>query len=167
VDFWYRQILRDYETVRIPMVFGTPSLTPAQTRNPANGFLTLREEVVTTLGGDPPLVLVNPLMRWGVCDFGASASGDVQHFDLRPRIASGVTGDSPPEVKIQLTNVAGVQQALGALGFDAGDVTGTVSPATTAAVNAFRASRGLTPGGIDVFLQAALDLALREAAVPF
>lgn len=166
VDFWLRQILRDYESVRIPMEFGAPSLTPSQTRNPANGFLTLREEVVTTLAGDPLLVLVNPLMRWGICDFG-TASGDVQHFDLRPRIASGVNGDSPPEVKIQLASVAGVQQALGALGFDAGDVTGTASATTTAAINAFRTSRGLLPGGMDIALQVALDLALREAAVPF
>ena len=170
VDFWYQQILRDYELVRIPMMFGSPpSLTPASTRNPANGFLNLREEVVTMLGGDPPpfLALTNPLMRWGVCDFGPTASGDVQHFDLRPRLASGVTGTSPPDVKIQVATVAGAQLGLAALGFDAGEVTGTANSSTTAAVSAFRAARGLGAGGMDVIFQVALDLALREAAVPF
>ncbi|MGE8165995.1 peptidoglycan-binding domain-containing protein [Paraburkholderia sp. NPDC080076] len=106
-------------------------------------------------------------MRWGVCDFGQSASGDVQHFDLRPRIPSGVVGSEPPEVRIQLGTVSGVQQGLGALGFDAGDVTGVAGPSTTAAITAFRAARGLPPGGIDVILRATLDLALRQAAVPF
>ncbi len=68
------QMLKDYEMVRIPMVYGEPSATPGSTRNPLRGFLNLREELVTALtdvGG----------LRWGASDFGAE-SGDIQHFDL-------------------------------------------------------------------------------------
>jgi len=72
-DIFYR-MLRDYEMVRIPMVYGAPSATPGSTRNPLQGFLNLREELVvamTDVGG----------LRWGASDFGAE-SGDIQHFDL-------------------------------------------------------------------------------------
>jgi hypothetical protein len=70
----YIQILRDYETVRIPLQRGNPSATPGNTRNPANGFLQLPEHFVRSM------VEVGNL-RWGACMFGASASGDVHHFD--------------------------------------------------------------------------------------
>lgn len=71
----YYQMLRDYELVRIPMLFGSPKHPVVATRNPAHGFLDLRAELVVSLvsvGG----------MRWGACDFGVAESGDVMHFDL-------------------------------------------------------------------------------------
>lgn len=70
----YWQMLRDFEAVRIPMVFGNPS-DVRSTRNPARGLFDLRREVVLAMvdiGG----------MSWGACDFGPSASGDMMHFDL-------------------------------------------------------------------------------------
>ena len=70
----YIQILRDYETVRIPLERGNPSTSPGDTRNPANGFLQLPEHFVRSM------VEVGRL-RWGACMFGANASGDVHHFD--------------------------------------------------------------------------------------
>jgi hypothetical protein len=75
----YLRILRDYEHVRIPMVAGDPSATPALTRNPARGFLNLREEIVNAL--------CDQGLRWGACDFGTQADGSSQngammHFDL-------------------------------------------------------------------------------------
>jgi hypothetical protein len=74
----YYQILRDYELVRIPMVFGDPSLDPpTSTRNPALGFLHLRAEIVIELCDGQKL-------NWGACDFGPTASGDVMHFDMGP-----------------------------------------------------------------------------------
>lgn len=68
------------------MQFGPVSLAPGSTRNPANGFLDLRQEVMFALAADPPLPGV---MRWGVCDFGVSESGDVQHFDFHVRTEVG------------------------------------------------------------------------------
>jgi hypothetical protein len=71
----YYQIMRDYEFVRTPMLYGNPTQPIVATRNPARGFLDLREELVVamvTVGG----------MRWGASDLGASQSGDIQHFDL-------------------------------------------------------------------------------------
>jgi hypothetical protein len=75
----YLRILRDYEQVRIPMVIGDPSPTPARTRNPARGFLNLRKEIVTAL--------CDQGLRWGACDFGISADGSsengaMMHFDV-------------------------------------------------------------------------------------
>jgi hypothetical protein len=75
----YLRIVRDYELVRIPMVIGDPSAAPARTRNPARGFLNLREEIVTALCAEG--------LRWGACDFGIRADGSSQngammHFDL-------------------------------------------------------------------------------------
>lgn len=71
----YYQMLRDYELVRIPMLFGNPNNPVTATRNPAHGFLDLRREVVIAL------VSVGGL-RWGASDFGAQESGDIMHFDL-------------------------------------------------------------------------------------
>lgn len=70
----YWQMLRDFEAVRVPMVYGDPSDVRA-TRNPARGLFDLRREVVLAMvrvGG----------MKWGACDFGPGASGDMMHFDL-------------------------------------------------------------------------------------
>ena len=158
--------MRDYEPVRISMLFGAPTLTPGQTRNPANGFIDLRQEVILTLASDSPLL---DLMRWGICDFGAAESGDVQHFDIATRIPSDVAGTVPPDIRIDVNTTAGIQQALGSLGFDAGFVNGVVGPQTTAAATAFRANRTppLPPGGIDADLRNALRTAVTVAAVPF
>lgn len=165
VEFWFTQIMRDYEVVRVPMQFGPVSLAPAITRNPANGFLDLRHELVVALAADPPL----PLMRWGVCDFGPAESGDVMHFDLAARLPSGSTGPEPPDVRIDVATTAGIQQALGSLGFDAGAVDGIPGDRTAAAVDAFRADHTppLPPGGVDEQLCEAILAALTEAAVPF
>lgn len=75
----YLRILRDYEHARIPLVIGSPSPTPARTRNPARGFLQLRCEIVTAL--------CDQGLRWGACDFdvhpdGSSENGAMMHFDL-------------------------------------------------------------------------------------
>lgn len=71
----YWQLLRDFELVRQPMLFGKPTEPITRTRNPARGFLDLRREVVlalVTVGG----------MSWGASDFGPGSSGDIMHFDL-------------------------------------------------------------------------------------
>jgi hypothetical protein len=72
----YERILRDYEHVRIPMVAGAVSATPARTRNPLKGFLNFRVDLAVALCDVA-------MMRWGACDFGAEISGDVMHFDIR------------------------------------------------------------------------------------
>lgn len=76
----YRQMLVDYEILRVPFVKGHPTPNPQSTRNPAKGFLDLRKEIVLALCDEPGH------MRWGISDFGASESGDVMHFDLDPKI---------------------------------------------------------------------------------
>jgi hypothetical protein len=76
----YRLILLDYEMLRVPLVIGSPIANPQLTRNPANGFLDLRQEIVLALCDDPGR------LRWGISDFGASESGDVMHFDLAAAI---------------------------------------------------------------------------------
>lgn len=70
------QVLRDYEAVRIPMVFGSVTTRPEKTRNPARGFLTIPRHVVVALCD-----VGN--MRWGMCDFSVEEDGDGMHFDLR------------------------------------------------------------------------------------
>ena len=75
----YLRILRDYEHARIPMTLDEPSATPARTRNPARGFLSLPCEV--------PSALCEQGLRWGACDFplapdGSSQNGAMMHFDL-------------------------------------------------------------------------------------
>lgn len=162
VDFWFRQILSDYEVVRIPMVWNAnPSLAPQKTRNPTNGFLDLRRELVISLCDLPPF-----LMRWGICDFGDQASGDVQHFDLKtPRTPSNSSSGVP--VKIDVNTAGGIQQALASLNFDPGVVDGIPGNLTQAAVDQFRQIRGLSQGGIDDTLRKELNRALQEAAIPF
>ncbi|MCY1004459.1 hypothetical protein OV079_02515 [Nannocystis pusilla] len=71
----YWQILRDFEALRVPFLFGNPAAPITTTRNPSLGFLDLRREVVVAL------VSVGHL-RWGASDFGVNQSGDVMHFDL-------------------------------------------------------------------------------------
>src|SRR5262249_42756474 len=86
----YWQMLRDYEEVRTPMLFGNPAQPITKTRNPAHGFLQLRKELAVsmiTVGGPAlsqqlsNLNLPDSKMRWGACDFGPTQSGDIMHFD--------------------------------------------------------------------------------------
>lgn len=72
------QILRDYEAVRIPTVVGSPSKSPAVTRNPARGFMTHPKHVAVAM-------CKTGNMRWGACDFGYAESGDIMHYDLSGR----------------------------------------------------------------------------------
>jgi hypothetical protein len=76
----YWQLRRDYELVRVPMLYGKPTQPIRSTRNPARGMLDLAREVVTTLVnvGNTDQIHV----RWGASDFGSAESGDIQHFDL-------------------------------------------------------------------------------------
>ncbi len=62
-------------------------------------------------------------------------------------IVSRLDGASPNDA-IDLDTVEGVQRALTALGFDPGAIDGINGPKTTAAVQAFQESAGLTPDGV-------------------
>lgn len=76
------QIAADYESIRVPLVVGSPSLRPATTRNPARCLMDHPRAVVVAMcdvGG----------MRWGGSDFGSASSGDIMHYDLASRIPSG------------------------------------------------------------------------------
>ncbi|MCI5222378.1 MAG: DUF4157 domain-containing protein [Candidatus Electrothrix sp. AR4] len=83
----YIRMLRDYEHVRIPMERGKQSISPANTRNPALGFLHMNEHFVTAM------IDVGHL-RWGASGFGGPASGDMHHFDLDGH--AGYTPDGTP-----------------------------------------------------------------------
>ena len=85
-EFYFR-MLRDYEHVRIPMVRGNPVARPANTRNPARGFLDMTREFVVAMADVGSL-------RWGIADLGAAESGDTHHFDLGNH--GGVTPDCLP-----------------------------------------------------------------------
>lgn len=79
----YYQMLRDYELVRIPMLYGNPAEPVTRTRNPCHGFLQLSRELVCSMINTGNRVLDRrSKMRWGASDFGAHASGDIMHFDL-------------------------------------------------------------------------------------
>jgi hypothetical protein len=162
VDFWLQQILRDYEVVRIPMVIGSPSLTPATTRSPVNGFLDLRREIVVSLCDVGNL-------RWGASDFGNNESGDVQHFDDATRLFSE-TGTAD-EIRIDLGTVAGIQQALASLpnaAYDPGSVDNDEGSATDTAAQNFASDQQIQFTGItDQAFIDALTAALRQAAIPF
>ena len=79
----YWQMLRDYEMVRTPMLYGNPAQPVTATRNPCHGFLQLSRELVCSMVNVGNQVLGNRgRIRWGASDFGAAESGDVMHFDL-------------------------------------------------------------------------------------
>jgi hypothetical protein len=66
-------MLRDYELMRLPLVFGDPTLNPQVTRNPVYGFMDLPLAVVDAM--------VRSGLRWGACDLGDKESGDMMHFE--------------------------------------------------------------------------------------
>jgi hypothetical protein len=72
---WHAQILRDYEVIRLPLVSGPSSSDPKKTRNPVNGFMDLRREVVEAMCDS---AIGN--LKWGACDLGDGESGDMMHF---------------------------------------------------------------------------------------
>lgn len=79
----YYRMLRDYELVRIPMLYGNPTEPVTSTRNPCHGFLQLSRELVCSMINTGNQVLGGRgRMRWGASDFGAQESGDIMHFDL-------------------------------------------------------------------------------------
>lgn len=73
------QIAFDHEALRKTMLFGDWEVKAGRivnastTRDPCNGILSLRKEIVTGLRVSGT--------RWGAGDFGPRASGDVMHFD--------------------------------------------------------------------------------------
>jgi hypothetical protein len=79
----YWQMLRDYELVRTPMLYGNPGQPITATRNPCHGFLQLSRELVCSMVNVGNQVLGDRgTVRWGASDLGAAESGDVMHFDL-------------------------------------------------------------------------------------
>lgn len=76
------QLAADYQALRVPLVVGSPSLSPRLTRNPARGLMDVPRAVAVALCDVGEL-------RWGACDFGASESSDLMHWDTASRIASG------------------------------------------------------------------------------
>jgi len=75
------QVAADYWALRVPLVVGTPSLSPRLTRNPAKGIFDLPRHTFVALDAAG--------LRLGPCDLSARASGDLQHYDDASRIASG------------------------------------------------------------------------------
>lgn len=61
-----------------------------------------------------------------------------------------------PTALADLGHVQSVQAALRLQGYYVGPISGTVDPATQAAIDAWRADHGLPPGGIDAALDASL-----------
>lgn len=76
------QIAADYESIRVPLVVGSPSLHPAVTRNPARCIMDIPRHVAVAMCDVGNL-------RWGASDFGAASSADLMHWDVGAKIASG------------------------------------------------------------------------------
>jgi len=80
---YYDQIQADHEMIKRVFVKGhlqvdaNQNVTVPAFRDPCDGFLNIRPEVVTEL-------VCEQHLRWGCCLFGAGpdANGDVMHFDL-------------------------------------------------------------------------------------
>ena len=89
-DETYVQILRDYESVRIPMQHGAVTTTPGRTRNPAAGFLQFTRSFTEVMANTGRL-------RWGGTSMGME-SGDMMHFDLdraAEEVPAGVCAAGP------------------------------------------------------------------------
>ncbi len=75
------QVAADYQALRVPLVVGSPSLSPRTTRNPAKGLIDIPRHTLVAMDAAG--------LRVGLCDFGAASSGDAMHVDDASRIASG------------------------------------------------------------------------------
>ena len=85
LNYLYNRIIDDFATMQYNSVSGSVILNDdgslgfsdgqAVQRNPQDGILNLRQEVVVELVSGQGL-------RWGGCMFGNDVSGDMQHFDL-------------------------------------------------------------------------------------
>ena len=64
----------DLQAIAKIMVRGNPSRRPGKVRNPLTGIMDLKGALVEALVGAG--------LHWGACEFGASQSGDLMHFDL-------------------------------------------------------------------------------------
>jgi hypothetical protein len=93
---FYAAIQNDHDALKLVMVNGScrinadGTVTAPSSRDPCNGFLNFRPEVVAELAGTQKL-------RWGCCMFGAGpdGSGDVMHFDLGTHFGNnGVAPDT-------------------------------------------------------------------------
>ena len=75
------QVAADYHALRVPLVVGSPSLSPRVTRNPAKGLIAWRRHTLVAPG--------DAGLRIGLCDLGPREAGDAHHVDTASRIASG------------------------------------------------------------------------------
>jgi hypothetical protein len=94
------RIVVEHEILRLVMVNGSCQISAdgkvsaPSSRDPCNGFLNLRPEIVAELsGGDfgDKVITVGQKLRWGCCMFGPGpdSSGDVMHFDLWTHFGNG------------------------------------------------------------------------------
>lgn len=76
------QIATDYQSLRVPLVVGSPMKVPRLTRNPAKGIMDIPRHTFVALSDVCGF-------RAGTADFSATSSGDLMHWDDAKRIASG------------------------------------------------------------------------------
>ena len=77
-----RQVLRDYELVRIPMLRAPVGSGDVNAECRARNS-PIPQGVRRHHGHGGNAILGGPRkMRWGASDFGAPVNGDIQHFDL-------------------------------------------------------------------------------------